>query len=254
MDGLREQLMVNKFVMVTGCHAEQARQLLISAKWHFEAALSMFFQDSTVAHAHIQCCNCSGNSAGGCHFPMCTPANTPVTPPNLPDTLLAFSRLSTASSATLSVTDPNRLMSCSSTFGSSTSQSQVVAPMYVQTKVNSGPNSQEQWTVEGMFWDHLLSRWILLFWRFCLNCDAVGVNRGIFTTRIVPFYYQFPRQQIILRVSQLFDWHACLSVGHFEFFKLLQIHNHENSSTLYEQMGPLYCCIFCLSIVLALER
>ena len=31
---------------------------------------------------------------------MCTPANTPATPPNFPDTLLAFSKMSTNASNT----------------------------------------------------------------------------------------------------------------------------------------------------------
>ena len=33
---LREQVMINQFVVIAGCHAEQARQLLTAAKWHFE--------------------------------------------------------------------------------------------------------------------------------------------------------------------------------------------------------------------------
>ena len=36
MDNLREQVMINQFVLVAGCHAEQAKQLLISANWQFE--------------------------------------------------------------------------------------------------------------------------------------------------------------------------------------------------------------------------
>ena len=28
--------MINQFVVIAGCHAEQARQLLTAAKWHFE--------------------------------------------------------------------------------------------------------------------------------------------------------------------------------------------------------------------------
>ena len=36
MDNLREQVMINQFVMVAGCHVEQAKQLLTSAGWNFE--------------------------------------------------------------------------------------------------------------------------------------------------------------------------------------------------------------------------
>ena len=36
MDNLREQVLINQFVFVAGCHAEQAKQLLLAAKWNFE--------------------------------------------------------------------------------------------------------------------------------------------------------------------------------------------------------------------------
>ena len=36
MDNLREQVMVNQFVMAAGCHIEQAKQLLQDSKWNFE--------------------------------------------------------------------------------------------------------------------------------------------------------------------------------------------------------------------------
>lgn len=42
MADLREQVMVNQFVVVAGCHTEQARQLLQSAKWHFEVLIFCF--------------------------------------------------------------------------------------------------------------------------------------------------------------------------------------------------------------------
>ncbi len=38
MDSLREQVMVNQFVHIAGCHTEQAKQLLQAAKWHFEVS------------------------------------------------------------------------------------------------------------------------------------------------------------------------------------------------------------------------
>ena len=38
MDSLREQVMVNQFVLAAGCAREQARQLLQSSHWNFEAS------------------------------------------------------------------------------------------------------------------------------------------------------------------------------------------------------------------------
>ncbi|XP_045119590.1 UBA-like domain-containing protein 2-B isoform X1 [Portunus trituberculatus] len=59
---LREQVMINQFVMAAGATREQARQLLQSTHWQFE---------------------------------LCTPANTPATPPAFPDALAAFSKMTT---------------------------------------------------------------------------------------------------------------------------------------------------------------
>ncbi|XP_050692822.1 UBA-like domain-containing protein 2-B isoform X1 [Eriocheir sinensis] len=82
---LREQVMINQFVMAAGATREQARQLLQAAHWQFETALSIFFQEAVPnggsAHQHLN------------H--LCTPANTPATPPAFPDALAAFSKMST---------------------------------------------------------------------------------------------------------------------------------------------------------------
>lgn len=85
MDSLREQVMINQFVLAAGCAKEQAKQLLQAAHWQFETALSIFFQEVTVTNCHQP--NSRFNT-------MCTPANTPATPPNFPETLLAFSKMS----------------------------------------------------------------------------------------------------------------------------------------------------------------
>ncbi|CAG7822069.1 unnamed protein product, partial [Allacma fusca] len=76
MDSLREQVMINQFVLVAGCARDQARTILQAAHWQFETALSIFFQESTInpATTHL--------SFG--HHQM-TPANTPATPPNFPE-------------------------------------------------------------------------------------------------------------------------------------------------------------------------
>uniref|UniRef100_A0A5F8G5V0 UBA like domain containing 1 n=1 Tax=Monodelphis domestica TaxID=13616 RepID=A0A5F8G5V0_MONDO len=65
MDELKHQVMINQFVLTAGCAADQAKQLLQAAHWQFE---------------------------------MCTPANTPATPPNFPDALTMLSRLKASES------------------------------------------------------------------------------------------------------------------------------------------------------------
>ncbi|KAK6170366.1 hypothetical protein SNE40_018776 [Patella caerulea] len=91
MENLKEQVMINQFMLATGCVAVEAKQLLQATKWQFEAALSMFFQETVVP---TMCRTCNGNHASG-NYPLCTPANTPATPPNFPDALNALARLST---------------------------------------------------------------------------------------------------------------------------------------------------------------
>ncbi|XP_077271068.1 UBA-like domain-containing protein 2 isoform X5 [Temnothorax americanus] len=85
MDALREQVMINQFVLAAGCAREQAKQLLQAAHWQFETALSIFFQEAAIP-------SCA--QGAGTHFGQITPCNTPATPPNFPDTLLAFSKMS----------------------------------------------------------------------------------------------------------------------------------------------------------------
>ncbi|XP_069169539.1 UBA-like domain-containing protein 2-B isoform X1 [Procambarus clarkii] len=82
---LREQVMINQFVMAAGATREQARQLLQSAHWQFETALSVFFQEAVP----------NGGTPQHHLNHLCTPANTPATPPAFPDALAAFSKMST---------------------------------------------------------------------------------------------------------------------------------------------------------------
>ncbi|XP_010642409.1 UBA-like domain-containing protein 1 isoform X2 [Fukomys damarensis] len=51
-----------------------------------ETALSAFFQETNIPYSHHH------------HQMMCTPANTPATPPNFPDALTMFSRLKASES------------------------------------------------------------------------------------------------------------------------------------------------------------
>ncbi|XP_077271064.1 uncharacterized protein LOC143902221 isoform X2 [Temnothorax americanus] len=52
---------------------------------HASTALSIFFQEAAIP-------SCA--QGAGTHFGQITPCNTPATPPNFPDTLLAFSKMS----------------------------------------------------------------------------------------------------------------------------------------------------------------
>ncbi|KAJ7992483.1 hypothetical protein DPEC_G00279150 [Dallia pectoralis] len=85
MDDLKHQVMINQFVLTAGCAADQAKQLLQSAHWQFETALSVFFQETNIPYSHH-------------HQMMHTPANTPATPPNFPDAMAMFSRLKASES------------------------------------------------------------------------------------------------------------------------------------------------------------
>lgn len=98
MDALREQVMINQFVLAAGCAREQAKQLLQAAHWQFETALSIFFQEAAIP-------SCA--QGPGTHFGQITPCNTPATPPNFPDALLAFSKMS-AGEKTPSGMSPNQ--------------------------------------------------------------------------------------------------------------------------------------------------
>ncbi|XP_045119598.1 UBA-like domain-containing protein 2-B isoform X2 [Portunus trituberculatus] len=82
---LREQVMINQFVMAAGATREQARQLLQSTHWQFETALSIFFQEAVP----------NGGATQHHLNHLCTPANTPATPPAFPDALAAFSKMTT---------------------------------------------------------------------------------------------------------------------------------------------------------------
>lgn len=42
MDALKEQAMINQFVMAAGCARDQAKQLLQAAHWQFEVVKLLF--------------------------------------------------------------------------------------------------------------------------------------------------------------------------------------------------------------------
>ncbi|XP_062342937.1 UBA-like domain-containing protein 2 [Osmerus eperlanus] len=100
MDELRHQVMINQFVLTAGCAADQAKQLLQAAHWQFETALSSFFQEAHIPTHHQM---------------MCTPRNTPATPPNFPDAITMFSKLraSDCPSGSVAPGGPQVSMACS---------------------------------------------------------------------------------------------------------------------------------------------
>ena len=42
MEGLREQVMINQFVMAAGCARDQAKQILQASQWQFEVSKKFF--------------------------------------------------------------------------------------------------------------------------------------------------------------------------------------------------------------------
>lgn len=53
MDTLREEIMVNQFVMAAGCATEQARQLLQSKHWDFQVINRFCFAFADLCHRTI---------------------------------------------------------------------------------------------------------------------------------------------------------------------------------------------------------
>jgi len=88
MENLRQEVMINQFVQVTGATREQAVSILSSSQWQLQAALSQYLEES-LPQTQIN---------KGSPLAFMTPANTPATPPNFSDTLSLFSTLSTSGS------------------------------------------------------------------------------------------------------------------------------------------------------------
>ncbi|TRY68336.1 hypothetical protein TCAL_01403 [Tigriopus californicus] len=82
MDQLREQTMINQFIYAAGCDRCTAEKCLIQSNWQFQMALSYYFQEATIPKPTN-------------NLSVLTPMNTPVTPPNFPDALTMFSKMST---------------------------------------------------------------------------------------------------------------------------------------------------------------
>lgn len=91
---LREQVMINHLVSATGCGSDQAKELLQATQWQFEAALSLLLQDHTMPPTPSLKMTHNRSKFNS----VLAPANTPATPPNFPDALMSFSRLTTSDS------------------------------------------------------------------------------------------------------------------------------------------------------------
>ncbi|NP_001018604.1 UBA-like domain-containing protein 2 [Danio rerio] len=121
MDELRHQVMINQFVLTAGCAADQAKQLLQAAHWQFETALSSFFQEANIPSHHQM---------------MCTPRNTPATPPNFPDAITMFSKLRASEC-------PGGGVSAGG--GSSAQVSMACSPPHASFWASPPPNQQPVW-------------------------------------------------------------------------------------------------------------
>ncbi|CAF1168189.1 unnamed protein product [Rotaria sp. Silwood1] len=112
---LAHLVIINQMTATTGCTHEQAKQLLISTDYRLEAAINLFFDERTMP---IPCCKFSE---------LMTPANTPATPPNFPETLLSLNKLTTLSatppSSTTIVSNDNQISSTTTTTNHSLSSS-----------------------------------------------------------------------------------------------------------------------------------
>ncbi|MBN3304874.1 UBD2B protein, partial [Amia calva] len=84
MDELRHQVMINQFVLTAGCAADQAKQLLQAAHWQFEVCVCVWWEGGP---GHNRGDRSENKNQ------MCTPRNTPATPPNFPDAITMFSKL-----------------------------------------------------------------------------------------------------------------------------------------------------------------
>ncbi|KAL1451100.1 hypothetical protein WDU94_003393 [Cyamophila willieti] len=128
METLREQVMINQFVVAAGCARDQAKQILQAAQWQFETALSIFFQDAALP--------CPPHPFG-----QVTPCNTPATPPNFPDALTMFSKMSTGEKKDKLSSSPN-----SGLYSTSPKQQQQQQQNYLSQASQHQQTSQEYYT------------------------------------------------------------------------------------------------------------
>ncbi|NXA02034.1 UBAD2 protein, partial [Nesospiza acunhae] len=114
MEELRHQVMINQFVLAAGCAADQAKQLLQAAHWQQDLQPWVGWALPKPPPGWVGTPNppVGELTAPFCALQMCTPSNTPATPPNFPDALAMFSKLRTSESLQSS-NSPITSMACS---------------------------------------------------------------------------------------------------------------------------------------------
>ncbi|KRY09102.1 UBA-like domain-containing protein 2-A, partial [Trichinella patagoniensis] len=124
---LRQQLMVNQFQTATGCSHDQAEQLLLSSRWQFQPALSLFFEEynPSINTSNSSCPSAAVDKAYA-------PCNTPVTPPSLSETMMAFQQLH-AIDDWMSRSPPSSVCFASSSHSSPMSGFTALTPTFIQS-------------------------------------------------------------------------------------------------------------------------
>ncbi|KAL1235085.1 UBA-like domain-containing protein 2-A [Trichinella spiralis] len=124
---LRQQLMVNQFQTATGCSHDQAEQLLLSSRWQFQPALSLFFEEynPSINTSNSSCPSATVDKAYA-------PCNTPVTPPSLSETMMAFQQLH-AIDDWMSRSPPSSVCFASSSHSSPMSGFTPLTPTFIQS-------------------------------------------------------------------------------------------------------------------------
>ena len=65
MEGLREQVMINQFVMAAGCARDQAKHILQASQWQFEVRIFIQSLNQSMPlhaitfHLHVKLCKIS---------------------------------------------------------------------------------------------------------------------------------------------------------------------------------------------------
>ncbi|KAL1235084.1 UBA-like domain-containing protein 2-A [Trichinella spiralis] len=145
---LRQQLMVNQFQTATGCSHDQAEQLLLSSRWQFQPALSLFFEEynPSINTSNSSCPSATvdklktdltdwllGENCFSCTIKLAyAPCNTPVTPPSLSETMMAFQQLH-AIDDWMSRSPPSSVCFASSSHSSPMSGFTPLTPTFIQS-------------------------------------------------------------------------------------------------------------------------
>jgi predicted metal-binding protein len=109
---LKQQVMINQFVCITGCRFEETVNLLETSNWNYQMALSIFFDDLPISCNNNQHSSLiqqndnkitvtdNSNSNNSKSAKNEAPSNTPVTPPCFDQMEEAFAKLTPSSLST----------------------------------------------------------------------------------------------------------------------------------------------------------